>query len=76
VLDDPGVGLINGELVVPGFPLRCEVFDPVVEQVLKLIDEQIRRADQCIDALLLVGVSRVASICSSVSMKPLATASK
>ncbi|KAF9508050.1 hypothetical protein BS47DRAFT_1373741 [Hydnum rufescens UP504] len=38
--DDPVVGL---------------VFDPVVEQVLRLIDEQTHRVDQRIDALLLVG---------------------
>ena len=31
--DDPSVGLINGELAVPGNLLRREVFDPVVEQV-------------------------------------------
>ncbi|KAF9511529.1 hypothetical protein BS47DRAFT_1346698 [Hydnum rufescens UP504] len=53
--DDPSAGLINGELEIPGSLLRREVFDPVVEQVLKLIEEQIRRAEQCIDALLLVG---------------------
>ncbi|KAF9511532.1 hypothetical protein BS47DRAFT_1330881 [Hydnum rufescens UP504] len=53
--DDPFVGLINGELKIPGSLLRREVFDPVVEKVLKLIEEQIRRAGQRIDALLLVG---------------------
>lgn len=31
--DDPSVGLINGELAVPGNLLRREVFDPVVDQV-------------------------------------------
>lgn len=30
---DPTVGLINGELVIPGNLLRREVFDPVVGQV-------------------------------------------
>ncbi|KAF9505879.1 hypothetical protein BS47DRAFT_1399992 [Hydnum rufescens UP504] len=77
LVNGPGVGLINGELVIPGFRLRCEVFDPVVEQlmhsktlmpksphdpgscptpqVLRPIDEQIRRVDRRIDALLLVG---------------------
>ena len=31
--DDPSVGLINGELAIPGNLLRREVFDPVVNQV-------------------------------------------
>jgi hypothetical protein len=34
--DDPRVGLINGELSIPGNLLRREVFDPVVNQVLYL----------------------------------------
>ncbi|THH06853.1 hypothetical protein EW145_g3802 [Phellinidium pouzarii] len=50
--DDPTVGLINGELAIPGNLLRREVFDPVV---LNLLEEQLRRVDQSIDALLLVG---------------------
>jgi hypothetical protein len=33
--DDPSVGLINGELAIPGNLLRREVFDPVVNQVRK-----------------------------------------
>ncbi|KAL5478877.1 hypothetical protein ACEPAI_2154 [Sanghuangporus weigelae] len=53
--DDPSVGLINGELAIPGNLLRREVFDPVVEQALDLLEEQLRRVDQRIDALLLVG---------------------
>ena len=31
--DDPTVGLVNGELAIPGNLLRREVFDPVVKQV-------------------------------------------
>lgn len=31
--DDPVVGLVNGELAIPGVLLRREVFDPVVNQV-------------------------------------------
>lgn len=31
--NDPSVGLINGELAIPGNLLRREVFDPVVNQV-------------------------------------------
>jgi len=53
--DDPSVGLVNGELSIPGNLLRREVFDPVVNQVLELLEEQLRRVDQRIDALLLVG---------------------
>lgn len=52
---DPSVGLINGELAIPGTLIRREVFDPVVNQVLELIEDQSRRVDQRIDALLLVG---------------------
>ncbi|THH28180.1 hypothetical protein EUX98_g6007 [Antrodiella citrinella] len=53
--DDPSVGLINGELAVPGNLLRREVFDPVVNQVLELIEEQMKKIDQRLDCLLLVG---------------------
>ncbi|KAJ3500666.1 hypothetical protein NLJ89_g9692 [Agrocybe chaxingu] len=52
---DPSVGLINGQLSIPGNLLRREVFDPVVNQVIQLIEEQIARVDQPIHALLLVG---------------------
>ena len=31
--DDPAVGLVNGEVTIPGNLLRREVFDPVVSQV-------------------------------------------
>lgn len=30
---DPFLGLVNGELVIPGNLLRAEVFDPIVDQV-------------------------------------------
>lgn len=30
---DPSVGLIHGDLAIPGNLLRREVFDPVVQQV-------------------------------------------
>jgi hypothetical protein len=53
--DDPSVGLINGELAIPGNLLRQEVFDPVIDQVLQLIEDQERRVNQRIDALLMVG---------------------
>ncbi|KAK7035357.1 hypothetical protein VNI00_011888 [Paramarasmius palmivorus] len=53
--NDPSVGLIDGQLSIPGVLLRREVFDPVVDQVLALIEDQMRRVNQKIDALLLVG---------------------
>ncbi|OCH88943.1 actin-like ATPase domain-containing protein [Obba rivulosa] len=53
--DDPSVGLINGEVAIPGMLLRREVFDPVVNEVLELIEAQTRKIDQKLDALLLVG---------------------
>jgi hypothetical protein len=36
-LDDPAIGLENGELIFPGHVLRQEVFDPVVNQVGNLL---------------------------------------
>ncbi|KZT24956.1 actin-like ATPase domain-containing protein [Neolentinus lepideus HHB14362 ss-1] len=53
--DDPSVGLVNGEVAIPGVLLRSDVFDPVVNKVLDLIEEHVRKTDQPIDALLLVG---------------------
>ncbi|KAF7791585.1 hypothetical protein EIP86_002602 [Pleurotus ostreatoroseus] len=53
--DDPTIGLRNGDLTIPGNLLRQEVFDPVVHQVLELIEEQTKRIDQTLHALLLVG---------------------
>lgn len=53
--DDPAVGLINGELAIPGNLLRREVFEPVVNQAIELIEEQSKKVDQRLDAMLLVG---------------------
>jgi len=52
---DPQVGLFNGELSIPGNLLRREVFDPVVNEALELVEEQMKKVNQRIDALLLVG---------------------
>ncbi|KAJ2915337.1 hypothetical protein MD484_g5072, partial [Candolleomyces efflorescens] len=52
---DPSVGLVNGQLSIPGNLLRREVFDPVVDQVIQLLEEQLAKVDQPIHALLLVG---------------------
>jgi len=53
--DDPSVGLESGQLSIPGNLIRRQVFDPVVEEVLELIEEQAKRVKHRIDALLLVG---------------------
>jgi len=53
--EDPRVGLVNGELSIPGKLLREQVFDPVVDQAVELIENQMRRINRRIDALLLVG---------------------
>ncbi|CCA73398.1 hypothetical protein PIIN_07352 [Serendipita indica DSM 11827] len=53
--DDPSVGLFNGELSIPGNLLRREVFDPVINEVLQLIEDQLKRTEQVVDALMLVG---------------------
>ncbi len=34
---DPSVGLLHGDLSIPGFLLRREIFDPVVDQVMYLL---------------------------------------
>ncbi|KAJ7657911.1 hypothetical protein DFH06DRAFT_1409092, partial [Mycena polygramma] len=52
--DDPSVGLLNGQLAIPGRLLREAVFDPVVDEVLDLISKQLATSPN-IDALLLVG---------------------
>ncbi|KAF7307712.1 hypothetical protein MKEN_01131300 [Mycena kentingensis (nom. inval.)] len=53
-IDDPSIGLVNGQLGIPGILLREAVFDPVVDEVLNLIGRQIAVSPP-IDALLLVG---------------------
>ncbi|KAJ7058145.1 actin-like ATPase domain-containing protein [Mycena amicta] len=52
--DDPSIGLVNGQLGIPGSLLREAVFDPVVDQVINLISTQLSVSPP-IDALLLVG---------------------
>jgi len=53
--NDHSVGLINGQLCIPGKLLRDMVFDPVINQVLTLIEQQIEKMTESIDALFLVG---------------------
>ncbi|GAA5978586.1 hypothetical protein JCM11641_002779 [Rhodosporidiobolus odoratus] len=53
---DPECGLEWGELVIPGSVLRRDVFDPVVEQVLEIIEVQLNKTPQkSVSALILVG---------------------
>ncbi|KAG9126936.1 hypothetical protein FRC07_001311 [Ceratobasidium sp. 392] len=53
--DDRSVGLVNGELNIPGMLLRTEVFDPVINLLLWFINDQIANSGREIDGLLLVG---------------------
>ncbi|GAA5942523.1 Hsp70 family protein [Sporobolomyces koalae] len=54
--NDPECGLENGELVIPGSVLRRDVFDPVVEQVLEIINAQLATVpNKSVNALILVG---------------------
>ncbi|KAF8150916.1 actin-like ATPase domain-containing protein [Crassisporium funariophilum] len=53
--DDPAVGLINGELDIPGNMLSKEVFEPVITLVLRHIAKQLKKTDERVKALLLVG---------------------
>ncbi|KAM0786234.1 hypothetical protein ACM66B_007035 [Microbotryomycetes sp. NB124-2] len=53
---DPSIGLEWGELCIPGQVLRTEVFDPIIEQVLDLLQFQLSKvASTRIDAIILVG---------------------
>ena len=58
--EDPRVGLVNGELSIPGILLRREVFDPVVNQVLYL--------SSFFALLVLGGLLRV--LCTAIRLKP------
>ncbi|GAA6044092.1 hypothetical protein JCM8097_000207 [Rhodosporidiobolus ruineniae] len=52
---DPAVGLEFGELAIPGKVLKTEVFDPVIEQVLDLISNQMARVPERLDAIVMIG---------------------
>ncbi|KAM0786232.1 hypothetical protein ACM66B_007033 [Microbotryomycetes sp. NB124-2] len=53
---DPSCGLEFGELLIPGAILRRDVFDPVVDQVLLLIESQLDKVpNKQVNALILVG---------------------
>lgn len=53
--DDPEVGIEDGALHIPCHELRQRVFEPVVNQVLDLIEEQIQLSNVKLDAIFLVG---------------------
>lgn len=54
--EDPSCGLEHGELVIPGYVLRRDVFDPVVHEVLTLIALQLDKTpDKPPTALIMVG---------------------
>ncbi|GAA5878397.1 hypothetical protein JCM8547_007907 [Rhodosporidiobolus lusitaniae] len=53
---DPSVGLEYGELVIPGSVLRRDVFEPVVQQVLDIIEVQLGKTPgKKVHGLILVG---------------------
>ena len=53
---DPSIGLEYGELAIPGHVLRRDVFDPVINQVLDLIELQLTKTpNKSVNALILVG---------------------
>ena len=56
--DDPQVGLVNGELALPGILLRREVFDPVVNQVLPLSCAPCARKTLCVHGTVIYAKSR------------------
>ncbi|KAI9008851.1 hypothetical protein CLU79DRAFT_800024 [Phycomyces nitens] len=49
------LGLVDGKLPVKFDVLQKEVFDPVVEKVLKLIEDQLTQSKTQIDAIFVVG---------------------
>lgn len=53
-LTDPSIGLVNGELLLPAQELSAQVFEPVVSQILSLIEEQLRQSP-VLEAIFLVG---------------------
>lgn len=70
-VDDPAIGLLYGELAIPGLVIKHEVFDPIIgtsspclgllanrlaDQVLSLLAYQLAKVPSTtIDALILVG---------------------
>ncbi|KAI9475768.1 MAG: hypothetical protein EXX96DRAFT_620246 [Benjaminiella poitrasii] len=53
--DDPDAGIEDGTLHIPCHELRQRVFEPVINQVIDLIEEQVQRSSVKLDAIFLVG---------------------
>ncbi|KAF7732899.1 Heat shock 70 kDa protein 12A [Apophysomyces ossiformis] len=53
-LTDEDIGLENGSLCLPAHELRDQVFEPVIVQVLELIEGQLRQSPN-LEAIFLVG---------------------
>jgi hypothetical protein len=53
-LNNPAIGLEDGTLVVSAQELKTEVFEPVIRDVLALVEEQLVKA-QTMQAIFLVG---------------------
>ncbi|KAF9412390.1 hypothetical protein BGZ94_001047 [Podila epigama] len=53
-LNDPGIGLEEGVLCVPVEEMKSEVFEPVISDVLDLIQKQLHQSQNC-NAIFLVG---------------------
>ncbi|CAO3592827.1 unnamed protein product [Absidia cylindrospora] len=54
-LTDESIGLDNGTICFPAHELRDQVFEPVILQVLDLIEHQLKQSPQQLEALFLVG---------------------
>ncbi|KAI7872961.1 hypothetical protein BDF14DRAFT_1716777 [Spinellus fusiger] len=54
-LDDPEAGIEDSNLHLPAQELRNHVFEPVIQQVLQLIDDQLSQSRIRLDAIFLVG---------------------
>ncbi|RCH95049.1 hypothetical protein CU098_003290, partial [Rhizopus stolonifer] len=54
-LDDPDAGIEDGTLHIPCHELRQRVFEPVINQVIDLIEEQVQLSSIKLDAIFLVG---------------------
>ncbi|KAL0076939.1 hypothetical protein J3Q64DRAFT_1811287 [Phycomyces blakesleeanus] len=54
-MDDPETGIEDGNLHLPAQELRKHVFEPVIQQVLQLIDDQISQSQIKLDTIFLVG---------------------
>jgi molecular chaperone DnaK (HSP70) len=53
-LNDPSIGLEEGTLRLTGHELKTEVFEPVIREVLALVEDQHMKADS-LQAIFLVG---------------------